>query len=383
MLPPFLSAAPNTPSTAAPAVTGSSPATSTTAAQGVLSAAVLPPGFEHLIAEEVRRVLQVAVASNAAPGTAESPSGIAHLLPGLTPQLAPALSLDGGNDLPLPTDTGGEALPTLPPEAMAWPWPFLPAMPVHAEPTGVTMALSAPVSGQPGATPGIVQGGEAFTADVMRQFAGALQGQTAALRADGLTARAEEAAIEALSTPEVAPAVESPVAGLSPAMTGMTPLNGVDGALATARSAAALHIERPVGSPGWGQELAQRVQWVVGKEMQSAEIRINPPHLGPIELRVTMHNDQAHVVLVTASPAVREAVEQALPRLRELLADNGISLGHAGVADHSGAGMHERRPERPDMHPAGEGGSSDPAPVVASGVSAVRVVPAGRIDFFA
>ncbi|MDP3689211.1 MAG: flagellar hook-length control protein FliK, partial [Sulfurimicrobium sp.] len=57
--------------------------------------------------------------------------------------------------------------------------------------------------------------------------------------------------------------------------------------------------------------------------------------LGPMEVRLSVNNDQITAIFVSHHPAVRDAIEDALPRLREMLADSGLSLGSATVSSDS------------------------------------------------
>lgn len=97
-------------------------------------------------------------------------------------------------------------------------------------------------------------------------------------------------------------------------------------------------IALPVGTAGWDSALAQKVVWMVSERVHAAELRLNPPHLGPIEVQLSMAPDRSGVTDAQfASPyaAVREAIEAAIPRLREALAESGITLGNAVVSDGS------------------------------------------------
>lgn len=99
-----------------------------------------------------------------------------------------------------------------------------------------------------------------------------------------------------------------------------------------------LQIDTRVGAPGWNGELAQKVVWMATQQQQVAELRLNPPHLGPVEVTLTVGNDQGTQASIQfASPhlATREAIESALPRLREMMADTGIALGNVTVSAHS------------------------------------------------
>ncbi len=127
-------------------------------------------------------------------------------------------------------------------------------------------------------------------------------------------------------------------AGATLNTTQATPLRGLELPSAmTALPAAAtdgpdgLLIPQRVGDPQWGQALAQRVVWMVGQDKQVAELKLNPANLGPLEVKLTLHHDQASVSLLASSGAVRDALEQALPRLRDMLGQQNIQLAQADV----------------------------------------------------
>jgi len=95
------------------------------------------------------------------------------------------------------------------------------------------------------------------------------------------------------------------------------------------------HVDLPVGQPKWGGEFAQKVVWLSSQQHQVAEIRLNPAHLGPVEVMLSITQDQATAQFSSPHLAVREAIEQALPRLREMMAENGITLGNVMVGSDS------------------------------------------------
>jgi len=92
-----------------------------------------------------------------------------------------------------------------------------------------------------------------------------------------------------------------------------------------------LSLSPRVGDPQWGQALAQRIVWMVGQDKQVAELRLNPANLGPLEVKLTLHHDQASVSLLASTGAVRDALEQALPRLRDMLGQQDIQLVQVDV----------------------------------------------------
>lgn len=100
-------------------------------------------------------------------------------------------------------------------------------------------------------------------------------------------------------------------------------------------SMSALSVAPRVGAAEWGGAVGEKVVWMASQSHQVAELRLNPPNLGPLDVRLTISNDQITAMFVTHHPAVKEAIETALPRLREMLADNGIMLGNVTVGSES------------------------------------------------
>lgn len=100
---------------------------------------------------------------------------------------------------------------------------------------------------------------------------------------------------------------------------------------ATPAGDAAVRVDTPVGNRGWDAEIGQKVVLLVNRQESRAELTLTPPHLGKVEVSISVNGDQTSASFVSASPAAREALEQALPRLREILAEAGITLGQASV----------------------------------------------------
>jgi|GEM_PF-2680227 len=86
---------------------------------------------------------------------------------------------------------------------------------------------------------------------------------------------------------------------------------------------------------GWGHTLGQQLVWMVENQVQHADIKLNPPHLGPLEVRLSLQQDQANVTFFSHDSAVRHAIESSLPRLREMLDGQGVRLAQAQVSDQS------------------------------------------------
>lgn len=115
---------------------------------------------------------------------------------------------------------------------------------------------------------------------------------------------------------------------------------------ATRETAAAAtdKLTPPVGSAAWDQALGQKVVWMVAGEQQTASLTLNPPDLGPLQVVLNVSNSQANATFTASQPEVRQALEAALPKLRDMLGEAGIQLGQATVG--SGQSDHQQQPER-------------------------------------
>jgi flagellar hook-length control protein FliK len=143
-----------------------------------------------------------------------------------------------------------------------------------------------------------------------------------------------------------------------------------------------LEITAPVDTPDFAQALSQQVVWMADKDAQVAELRINPPELGPVEVRLTLSGDQAAVQFTSAHAEVRNVLEAAIGRMRETMAEAGIALGQTSVSAESfrdqGAGQSDGREARGGTR--GDRGSAEPAWSPAPSVHTVR---RGLVDLFA
>ncbi len=132
-------------------------------------------------------------------------------------------------------------------------------------------------------------------------------------------------------------------------------------------------IAAPLPSSAWPEEFAQKISWLGTQQNQVAELRLNPPDMGPIHVRLDISDNQATVLFSSPHGAVRDAIENALPKLREIMADNGIMLGNASVSDqtprdnHSAGFMNQQaNPGREFASVAVNATSSETLPVTSS-----------------
>ncbi|MDD5612677.1 MAG: flagellar hook-length control protein FliK, partial [Gallionella sp.] len=143
-------------------------------------------------------------------------------------------------------------------------------------------------------------------------------------------------------------------------------------------------IAAPISSNAWPDEFSQQVSWISNQQNQSAELHLNPPDLGPIRVVLNVTDNQATALFSSPHLAVREAIESALPKLREVMADNGITLGNTTVSDQaprdSGSYMNQRPNSR--LTPITSGiATLEPASLTAPVTATRRHI--GMVDTFA
>jgi flagellar hook-length control protein FliK len=162
--------------------------------------------------------------------------------------------------------------------------------------------------------------------------------------------------------------------GMAPAATGAPVYTG-------------LSLAPPLGATGWDNALGQKVLWMVSSQQQVVELTLNPPDLGPLQVVLSINNDQASATFVSPHADVRQALEAALPRLREMMADSGISLGNMTVsADTSQQQSGFERQDRSSPRP---GGSGEEAMAASSGngahigMSHIQSAGSRLVDIFA
>lgn len=173
-----------------------------------------------------------------------------------------------------------------------------------------------------------------------------------------------------------------PVAPLTAKVSHSVPASGVS-------VAGSLH--QTPGTAAWQQELGQQLMLYTRNGIHNAELRLNPKELGALQINLRLNNDQAQLHFVTGNHQVKAALEAAMPHLRTLLDESGITLGQSSVGSdasawnqasqqHSDASFRQEtqlnRSLTPEGHAAPEIEGEAP-------LSASRVVLTGGVNIFA
>ena len=96
----------------------------------------------------------------------------------------------------------------------------------------------------------------------------------------------------------------------------------------------AVNIHKPEGQ----QQLNEKIRWMVNARNTMAEIRLDPPEMGSMQVRVNVAGDAASVSFVVQSQQAKDALADAMPKLRDMLSEQGIELGDAQVRKDNSSG---------------------------------------------
>lgn len=367
-----------------PAASGAAPTTPVTSADAGAESAESAPDFAALLHQQLTGARGTAAGARSAPidlpadirGEAESNEDteattadqvLNDLLALITPFVPSNAPSPAGASAPLGDDglTGAAfdlITPTSPDgDTLVAPLSGAAAAALAQTPAGTVTAAAAPTQGA------IAVVKEQDVADVRDVRI------AAALRSEPSLGSASAEQANAMFDPLPALAGEAPQPGTSARDTLASPQ------LAQAHqptgSTNSTRIEAALGTTQWQHEVAQRVSWLAGRNEGSAELILTPPNLGRIEVSLNVSGETTSAYFVSANPTVRDALEQALPRLREVLADAGINLGQASVNAES-APRDDRR--NSDGNSRGEAGARSVA-AESIGMSTAR----GLVDTFA
>ncbi len=142
-----------------------------------------------------------------------------------------------------------------------------------------------------------------------------------------------------------------------------------------------------------GEALAERLNVMMSRNLKHVDIRLDPPELGKMQIKLALNQDQASVQIIVANQAVREIVEQTMPRLREMMQQQGLQLGQASVdqqSSQSGQGFLGRNgqdqsgsPSANAKYDTGAVSFSSSQEDKAQSMVNYAVLPKGSVDYYA
>jgi flagellar hook-length control protein FliK len=138
-------------------------------------------------------------------------------------------------------------------------------------------------------------------------------------------------------------------------------------------------VSSPVGSTAFNEEVGGKVTWMASQKLQSASLQITPEHMGPVEVRISMQDGATSVAFSANHADTRAALEQSLPRLREMFATQGLTLSDASVSQQSPRGQ----PQKQAVAAIGAIGGTSTDNDSTSSITAVSSARLGLVDTYA
>jgi len=107
-------------------------------------------------------------------------------------------------------------------------------------------------------------------------------------------------------------------------------------------------INERLGQGPWQHDLSQRINIMLNQQIQNAVVQLHPRHLGSMEISVTLGQDQqVNVSFQVQHLHAKDALDAALPKLREMLQAQGFNLNNSDVNyRHNHDGQESRAPRR-------------------------------------
>lgn len=164
---------------------------------------------------------------------------------------------------------------------------------------------------------------------------------------------------------------------------GLQSVAQVNATLPTQQVASANVINAYPGKAGWDQAISQKVVWMVGAGQQSATLTLNPPDLGPLQVVIHIHNDQADTTFISNNAEVRQALQDGMSNLRDKMSESGLQLGQANVSSgQQSQQQFQQASQQNSLDSKSNNHGTSPSEVNASSQHVVRVAN-GLVDTFA
>ena len=99
--------------------------------------------------------------------------------------------------------------------------------------------------------------------------------------------------------------------------------------------------------------LREQIRFQIDQQIKQAEIRLDPPELGKIELNVRLDGDRLHIQMHAANSVIRDAMLAGLDRLRSDLANDHGGLIDVDVSQGESQNKQQQDPNQPVISIAG------------------------------
>ncbi|WP_349780463.1 flagellar hook-length control protein FliK [Xanthomonas sp. WHRI 7065] len=197
-----------------------------------------------------------------------------------------------------------------------------------------------------------------------------------------LSGDAQAAAMMSMATKALDPATDDSAGPAAPDAPAFVLPTTTAAALGRLQDPAPVFSASPTPTPEMGSDtfddaIGARMSWLADQKIGHAHIKVTPNEMGPVEVRLHLEGDKVNASFSSANADVRQALEQSLPRLREMLGQNGFQLGQADVGQQQQNQSGNRNGGGND----GNGLSLDDSPPV--GIPSVVLRQRGLLDAYA
>lgn len=141
-------------------------------------------------------------------------------------------------------------------------------------------------------------------------------------------------------------------------------------------------LSTPANQPGFGRALGERMVMMIQQQVQQARIRLDPPGLGPLDIKIATQDERTSIQITAQQASAREAVESELPRLREMLAEQGQGSVDVDVSERQDEGFWAQG-QASGLFGAGAAGEDDAGDEALAEGPVQRLQPQGLIDHYA
>ena len=242
--------------------------------------------------------------------------------------------------------------------------------------------------------PQLVEGELLIAEQKLANEADQLQQQLLALRQAPSLGTVSSETLATVASSNVPELLQSIVAGKMPSVQADVALGGARGdaaiplyALVTGQplNAAANAVPSalplpPADAQATFEQALDKVVWMAREGLQQARLQLQPAHLGRIDIVLDMEGTEARLLVASQQPQVRDALESLMPRLRESLAEQGITLADASVADSGKQAKEQNSNRNPDFGNFGE--HVEHTGAESSELQAVQLQKVGLLDLY-
>jgi flagellar hook-length control protein FliK len=145
-----------------------------------------------------------------------------------------------------------------------------------------------------------------------------------------------------------------------------------------------ISVSASANNQQWGDALGERVSFLINQKLNNAEIRIDPPHLGKLDIKIHLNDDSAQVVIHTQHAQTRDLVDNSSLRLREILQQAGysnvdVNVSHQDSSSNQNATGDNQGRGNSEQLIAQDSPDTGIAPMQHASIAVAN----GRIDYFA